>query len=160
MKKLLLFLIFNSSFLIYCSAQQASKYTITIQVQYKDTTLYCDCPQDNNTEDYGSSNVCDPIPDVMINVYSDTNLIQTLYADHNGYCPAFQLPYNKYKLVLHAKNYDETAIALDFTGTDRRNTAVALNGNPIHCKSDGTAYFISVIMNGLGKKHGVKIVPK
>ncbi|HTA82886.1 MAG TPA: hypothetical protein VK783_08135 [Bacteroidia bacterium] len=144
-----------------CVAQAAGHiYSIKLRVQFKDTAVFCDCPQDDHAQDNGGQADCNSLSDVMINMYNDTNLIHTFNTDQTGYIPWFDIQEGKYKLVFHQKNYNEASILVDFTATDIRNSIRSLSGNPIHFKNDGNAYFICIILDGKGNTHGVRIVPK
>ncbi|MGP8216751.1 MAG: hypothetical protein ACLQQ4_14395 [Bacteroidia bacterium] len=153
---LFLLLILNASAV---SAQQSRLYTIRVRVQYLDTTVYCGCPQDDNTQDYGTEQDCNSLGQVMINIYHDSSLIQTYYTDQTGYTNNFNLPYNNYKLVFHARNYDSAAIRLNFTEPDTKKRIMPLMNNQVHFKNDGNTYFICVVLNSRVKKHGIRIVP-
>lgn len=170
MKKIILFLfiVFPG---VYCSAQQAvfsvspaqtgvNNYTLKIRTQFRDTVVFCDCPQQANAQDQGGEADCNPLSDVMINVYQDTNLVRTYFTNETGYCRQFQLPEAKYTLVFHSKNYDDAKLLVDLTTTGLKNIIVPLTGNPIHYQNQGSNYFICVILNGKGNKHGVRIIPK
>ncbi len=153
----LLFLIF-CSFLV--SAQKGiNSYSMRLRVQAKDTTQYCGCPQDDNTQDYGSSADCNSLGQVMVNVYTDSALMHTYFTDQTGYSSTFNLPYGKYRLVFHARYYDSATVLVDFTAADKRNSIVATEGTQLHYKSDGIAYFICLELSG-DKKKGIRIVPK
>ncbi len=146
---------------VFCSAQLASHgYSLKLRVQYKDTAVFCDCPQEDHGKDNGGIADCDALTGVMVNIYSDTNIIYTFYTNETGYVPWFDMPDGKYKLVFRSKNYTDATILVDFTATDLRNTIVSLTGNPIHFKNEGSSYFICVILDGKGNTHGVRIVPK
>ena len=156
-KKLILILLICCPALLL--AQQGRTYSIRIRVQAMDTSVYCGCPQDDNTSDYGNQADCNSLGQVMINVYADTVFLKTYFTDQSGYCSNFNLPYGKYRLVINARYYNSATVLLDFTAADKRNSIVATTGTQLHYKNDGTAYFICVILNG-DKKKGVKIVPK
>jgi hypothetical protein len=155
----LLFVLVLTSML--CSAQVAVRgYSLKLRVQYKDTAVFCDCPQEDHGQDQGGQADCNTLSGVMVNIYSDTILLHTFYTNETGYIPWFDMPDGKYKLVFRAKNYTDANLLVDFSANDKRNVVTPLTKNSIHYKNDGTGYFICVILEGKGNTHGVRIVPK
>jgi hypothetical protein len=158
MKKLVLILLICCPALLL--AQQGRTYSIRIRVQAMDTTVYCSCPEDDNTSDYGGPPDCNSIENAMISIYADTTFLKTFYTNQIGYSPWFNLPYGKYRLVINAHKYNSATLLLDFTAADKRNSILSSKGSQLHYKNEGNNYFVCLILSGERQKKGVRIMPK
>lgn len=152
--KLISFLLF-SVLCISAFAQPDHKYNVHLRVQAYDSTGYCNCPQDDNSE--GTD--CNSLAGAIITVYKDSVLYSNFYTDETGYCPTFTLPYGKYKIVVNERHHQSVYMQLDFTASDRRYSFLPSKGAHVHYRNQIADYFICVMMEGK-KKDGVKIVPK
>jgi hypothetical protein len=152
--KRLIFLLLVFSFSL--SFAQEKAYTVKFRVQFKDSAVYCACPQDDNTTENGSTGTCNPLGEVMINIYSDSNLVHTDYTDYTGYTTTLSFPGHKYRIIFHKEHYDSASVQVDF----RKSNIIAPGDGPeVHFKSDGNNYFICIVLNPQKKKSGVRIVP-
>jgi len=140
-------------------AQKGRTYSVHVRAQTLDTTGYCNCPQDDNTQDYDGQPNCNSLGNVMVSVYADTVFLKSYYTDETGYCPIFNLPYGKYRFVITEPNHITAMVLLDFTATNKYRIVEPRKGTMLHYSDRGTTYFMCVMLYG-HKKTGVKIVPK
>ena len=157
MKKLILIILLCVPGLLW--AQQVRTYSVHVRAQALDTTGSCNCPQDGNALDLSGQPDCNSLGSVMVSLYSDTIFLRNFHTDETGYCPAFNLPYGKYKLVITEPNFATAKVLVDFTANDRHWNVRPANGTEIHYSIRETTYFICLMLHG-NKKTGVKIVPK
>lgn len=140
------------------SYSQQALYDIAIRVEHADSVQHCDCQQNYN--DNSVITACTMKKQVLINVYSDTSLLQTYYFNYTDNSISFKATKGIYKITLLADGYDKAIFTLDLTASDKMSTVYPVSNCTIHFTNDGTGYFICVLMHGKDKKSGVRIIPK
>jgi hypothetical protein len=156
-KKLILIILLCAPGLLW--AQQVRTYSVHVRTQVLDTTGSCNCPQDGNASEYDNQPDCNSLSNAMVTVYADTVFLKSYYTDETGYCPVFNLPYGKYRLMITEPDYATAKVLLNFAATDKYKSIEPARGTKLHYSERGTTYFLCLMLSG-NKKTGVKIVPK